>query len=457
MNFLKTVFFFLLFCIVATAQTQFTVQGVFPQGVDKAITLKGFNIVGDTLLDKAIVNKKGAFILKYPAAYVGAAVLEIKEASSVLLLLNKENFELKWPSIEDTRTLQFINSPENTSFLQGLNWYQKSEGKRAGLTYLVEQYKEEPEVLAVLQTELKKQDALLPDFLAGLPATSFAKSYIALRKLITDMPQTANLYPERLPIQESEFKALDFGGPMQNMGIYNDLFTGYFTLLESYGVAEQYKHINPSIDALIANLKNKPALLQEVTQIVFNILEKRSLYPAAEHLALAMLDDTSCQLDTNHKALFEQYRKMARGNIAPDIEFASPIKVFKRLSSMAYKYKLIVFGASWCPKCTEELPKLVPFYEKWKEKDQLEIVFISLDQDKNAFEQFSKGFGWISYSDFKSWDSKVVQDYCVFATPTMYLLDHNNTILAKAITPEHVSVLIEKYNNETQLNVSSDK
>jgi thiol-disulfide isomerase/thioredoxin len=450
---LKYVFVFILCWNCMGAQEQFVLKGTFPQAANKEILLKGFTLKGDSLLVQGKINKKGGFVLKYPAQYIGAAVLEVKASNRIIVLLNHENFEIQWTDFTDLQTLNFKKSLENTAFLEGLSLYQKSEGKRVGLTYLIGQYAEEPEIRSILQTELQKQDVAFPAFLAQLPDNLYVKYYMKLRQLVADIPLTASHYIDRLPVEEIEFNSLNFGGMMPHTGLYNDLFLGYFTLLESYGVADQYKHMNPSIDAVVKSLKSNPVLLQDVAQNVFNLLEKRSLYPAAEHLALAMLEESSCQLDTKHQALFEQYRKMAKGKKAPEIVFTSPVNGFKTLSAMNYKYKLVVFGASWCDKCREELPKLIPFYAGWKKKEDLEIVFISLDQDKTTFEQFTKDFPWLSSCDFQSWEGQAAQDYCIFATPTMYLLDKDNTIVMKIVTPEHLNaVLVMLNNNETVIN-----
>jgi thiol-disulfide isomerase/thioredoxin len=47
-------------------------------------------------------------------------------------------------------------------------------------------------------------------------------------------------------------------------------------------------------------------------------------------------------------------------------------------------YTLVVFGACWCPKCTEELPTLIQNYSKWKNLG-IEVVYVSLDTDSAVF------------------------------------------------------------------------
>ena len=71
------------------------------------------------------------------------------------------------------------------------------------------------------------------------------------------------------------------------------------------------------------------------------------------------------------------------------------------------------------------------YYENWKTKYQLDIVFVSLDTDLGNFQLFAKDFPWVSTCDLKSWDGKTAKDYFVFGSPTMYLLDKNNKIVLK--------------------------
>lgn len=454
MKTVQSILFFIFFNAFSIVYSQRTIKGNFPQAADKDVTLNGLNAIGDNQLGKAKIDAKGNFSLTYPSTYVGAAILEIKDLKSVIVLLNKESFNMKWVNLEDFSSLTFTNSPENNNLTRGLALYQNIEGKRAGLTYLIPLYKQEPVSQIFLEKELKLQDQSFADFLASLPKDSYALYYIKLRKLLSDMPMTASKYGERFPEDEKEFTALDFGDKrMDNSGLYKDLFEGYVQLMESLGGGDLNKvttHLNAGIDAVLKSLKDKPVLLQEMSRTLFNILEKRSLFASAEHLALAMLDESSCQLDEKHEALFEQYRKMAVGKTAPEIVFPNKVKEYSKLSDVKSKYRLVVFGASWCTKCTEELPKLKPFYENWKKNDGLEVVFVSLDQDKTAFSNFITDFPWVSSCDYKSWEGQAAKDYCVFATPTMYLLDTEQKILAKPISADHLEAILKMYRASTK-------
>ena len=128
-------------------------------------------------------------------------------------------------------------------------------------------------------------------FFTGLPLDSYAPYHLKLRKFIADMPQTASRYIERMPEHEADFKATDFADRrLLQSGLYGEFLSTYVVLMESFS-DQVCAHMNPSSDALVASLKKAPKLQQEVTAYLFNFFKKRSLYKAAEHIALKMLSD----------------------------------------------------------------------------------------------------------------------------------------------------------------------
>jgi thiol-disulfide isomerase/thioredoxin len=146
----------------------------------------------------------------------------------------------------------------------------------------------------------------------------------------------------------------------------------------------------------------------------------------------------------------ETYRAMKKGNTAADIYFKGdnftpgygPANFPRKLSDINSNYTLVVFGASWCPKCATELPEIAQHYSKWKEKG-VEVVHVSLDEEKDAFRQFVKDFPFISTCDFRKWDSQIAKDYYVFGTPTMFLLDKKRTIVLRPISVKQMDSWVD--------------
>ncbi len=405
------------------------------------IGYNGFNGVKDTLLSQVQSDSTGKFVLTYPASFTGAALLLVKDVTSLIVLLNNENFNIQWNDLKDIKTLRFSNSAENDAFAQGIAVYEAAEAKLAGLKYLINLYHRDKNQFAWLNKEINIQQSLFPLFLQGLPSKMYARFYLTVRKLITDMPVTANRYIERLPEHERSFNMLDFNDQrLLHSGIYKDLIDGYYQLLESYGNLDSvYAHANISIDRWIKCLQNNPDLQQEMAEHVFKLLEQRSLFGASKYLATAMLNKSSCQLNEKLTDLFEQYRKMAIGNTAPDINLDEG----KKLSDIKNRYKLVAFGASWCPNCKADFPRLVEKFNSLKKNYDLELVYISLDTSRQEYLRFFKDAPFITHFDGKAWHSQAVTDYHVFATPTMMLLDDKNKILMKLKSAEHLEAWLK--------------
>ncbi len=186
-------------------------------------------------------------------------------------------------------------------------------------------------------------------------------------------------------------------------------------------------------------MQENDSLLNTVADHLYNYFEKRSLIKASEYVSLYLLDTQQCSLKDDVAAKLESYRKMKPGNKAPEIVFANN----KKLSDIK-THKLVVFGASWCPHCTKEIPKLIENYKKWKAKN-VEIVYISIDTDPAAFKKTYKNMPWQqTHCDYKGWDTQAAKEYYVTGTPTYYLLDANNTILVRPKTVLHADAWINR-------------
>ncbi len=120
----------------------------------------------------------------------------------------------------------------------------------------------------------------------------------------------------------------------------------------------------------------------------------------------------------------EGYKKLKSGNKAPAIiESGKDI-----LAHNSDQQTVLIFWASWCPHCMEEIPQL---YAHLKDKN-IRIVAVSLDTDSKAYNPIKEKLSdMVHYCDFKKWDSKPVEDYYIKGTPTYFLLDKNNTIVKK--------------------------
>ena len=418
------------------AQETYTIQGHFPKFPNSRYELKGYEGLEQKTLSQSESKEDGKFTLTYPRNYTGVAQLWMNGAYQVLLFLNHEDITLHWEDLTNRDGLE-TNSQEYQAFLGGMKTFQDSEAKLAGLNYLVPLYAQDSIKQHWLAHELDTVAYSFPKYIKSLPEQRFVRQYLLARGLIEQMPKTVETYKWRAPAHIAEFMAVDVKA-LEHSGLYKELLQGYTNLVERFPTIEETNTIlNTAIDKVIGDLKDNPTLQEEVGQMWFTYLESHSLSRPAEHLATLMLKDNH-SLNEKSINLFEQYRKMAVGKTAPDIELND-----KKLSQVKNKYKLVVFGASWCPNCQADYPKLKEKYESLKKKYDLEMVYISIDTDKSAFENYYKDAPFITYCDTKGWETQAAKDYHVFATPTYILLDKELKILSKIQSPEHLEAWLQ--------------
>ena len=420
------------------AQDTYTIQGHFPNFPNSNFELKGYEGFQEKVLLKTSSNEEGKFTLTYPANYVGVAQLYMNGAYSNLLFLNQENYTLFWQDLTKREDMQITGSKEYEAFLQGMKTFQEAEAKLAGLNYLVPLYAADSIKQQVFIKELDTVNNLFSNYVKSLPENIWVRQYLLTKGLIEQMPNSVKTYPWRAPQHVTEFMAIDFKA-LKHSGLLKELVEGYTYLVERFPLEEVYPLLEQAIDKAVIEFKDNPTIQQEVAQHWFTFLESHSLFKAAEYLALKMLNNESCTLNEKSTALFEQYRKLAVGNTASDINLGSGTT----LKKLKNKYKLVVFGASWCPNCQTDYPSLLGKYKKLKESHNLEIVYISIDTDVTTFQDYYKDAPFITFCDGKGWETQAAKDYHVFATPTYILLDKELKILSKIQSPEHLEAWLQ--------------
>ena len=125
-------------------------------------------------------------------------------------------------------------------------------------------------------------------------------------------------------------------------------------------------------------------------------------------------------------------RKLAIGEVAPDITMEGPDGDMISLSSLRGNYVMIDFWAAWCKPCRAENPNVVALYNKYNSKG-FEVFGVSLDRKKEDWVKAIEkdGLSWTHVSDLQYFNSAAAQLYNIQAIPATYLLDKEGKIIAK--------------------------
>ena len=128
------------------------------------------------------------------------------------------------------------------------------------------------------------------------------------------------------------------------------------------------------------------------------------------------------------------------GKIIPNNTFLNPLNTkVKSLHDVKADKKIIILWSSTCSHCEKEIGEMVLQYNKLKEKN-IEVVGLSLDSDAKSYSDKVKMLPWINDTELKGWYSSYVDTYNVHATPTFYIVDAKNKIIAN---PDNFSEILE--------------
>ena len=239
------------------------------------------------------------------------------------------------------------------------------------------------------------------------------------------------------------FKNLDYANPqLYSNGLLFNIIEKEFWSIQKSGLDEatKFKELNTSVDIILNGVNNNENLYNDLTKYLFQYFEKYSLFPASEYVALKALSQKEVSLNMSLANKLESSRSMKIGNSAPDFKLEGDVfkngltvKTTIHLNDIKAKYKLVIFGGSWCDQCSSEINQILLRYDSWKSKE-IEVVFISLDTDKEVFNNFASKFPFISSCDYKIWDTQAAKAYYVSSSPTIFLLDNNNKIILRPPT-----------------------
>ncbi len=450
----------LFFCTVSFSQN--TIKGTIPTLANQQVKLSGFQGFDTYIIDSTTVNENGVFQLTFGKKDYGMGYLSAEDNKAfIILLADNEKLKLQGGALASPETVKIISGRQNRLFEQYVNEHRRREQAMDAWVYLEKIYRQDSlftsynlpkQTITQEKYRIEKEDRM---FLVNLDKETYLSWFLPVRKLVSSVATIAQYRPEEIPAATASFRKLDYTDPrLYKSGLLAETIEKHYWLIENSGYTSDamYAEMKISIDNLIESLFPDEEKLNEITEYLFKFLEKRSLFEASEYLALKLLNENSCTINNSLAEQLESYRAMKIGNTAPDVAFNGdcfapgykPDDCPKKLSEIKSKYTVVVFGASWCPHCPGELMEISRLYEKW-EAQGVEIVFVSLDEDKEMFKRFAGIFPFISICDYQKWESPVVKAYHVFATPTIYLLDSKREILLRPNSARQMDSWVDWY------------
>lgn len=459
---MKKLLFFLLFLPLVASAKDFQVKmnmKNFP-AENKPILLKVFN--GNTfMVDSVPVLQNNSLIFNVPdntAPGTFRAILGQSPYSKFMsgqptyvdFVFNKENVEFSFDFLNPNQTMEVVNSKENKVYFDFLKQDALFSTKLGLLVGLLAQYPTKDEFYNLALKNFEKfqheREKLINDISTANPGMLASKVINTQRVSFTP----GNISPEA---RDSVFKAqfletIDFSDTaLLYTNIYTDKLYQYlnFFIKRDLGQRENEEMLIKAMDEVLPRISTNTQVRNALLQFLISAFESMKMEEVLAHISsyLQQCEGTG-EID---KRRLESYKRLAIGKTVPDMVVMdindNPVSLYENVNP----YTLIIFWRTDCGHChtlTDELAKYVKT-DDFK-KHNVKIISVSVDETADTWKEYCKQqkFDWINAYAEGGLLGEVGVNYNIFGTPTVFLVDNTNKILAKPLTFPDVKQAIEK-------------
>ena len=91
------------------------------------------------------------------------------------------------------------------------------------------------------------------------------------------------------------------------------------------------------------------------------------------------------------------------------------------LANFKGKHVLMVFWATWCGPCLEEIPTIKSLYEKYKDSEKLVVISFAKDDNLGKVKDYvaAKNMNWLHVVN----NDQIISNYGVWGIPKTVLID----------------------------------
>lgn len=423
---MKNIIVLSLLFVVAFFKAQFSVNVKAPSDFNASEAyLYKLNGSKDLIIDKAI-KKNNAWDFNVKEKYEGMMKIFFPEAnSSVSFVTENSNVSLSFTSkngkVAKTDYLDDVNK-----IFYGLQDQQKKREQILPALYQIQNfYKENSEFGVALKNEISNLSA---DIVFDSDKHPFLSYYF---KTYQNFLQES--VGKKNPTND---EIISFLNNTQNYLETSSLLKPILMVfLSNTSRSSLGDEVDKLLTAVNVETPRGQTILSELIEI-FNVYSIKDL----KEKYLTEAKNLKCTINDRLANTIKSNANTEIGKIIPNNTFLNPVNTkVKSLHDVKADKKIIILWSSTCSHCEKEIGEMVLQYNKLKEKN-IEVVGLSLDSDAKSYSDKVKMLPWINDTELKGWYSSYVDIYNVHATPTFYIVDAKNKIIAN---PDNFSEILE--------------
>lgn len=425
---MKKIFLLLSVVSLNSLSAQFKVD------IDAPATFKGkevylYSLNGSKdILETKGVRKGNTWQILVDRPYRGMLKLYFPEGNtSINLISENKDVQLKFDSNQGkVSNIQYLD--ESNLVMNNLqDIQQKKEFILPALFQMLEYYKGNSEFGKSIETEISRLSGDQKVDLGKFPFVNYYTSNYAkfIEKSATKQPLTHAQITNFLTNSNEMLESSSLLRP----------------ILVAYLNVGPNTNISQDVDQLLKSVNTETPRGQTVLSELIEIFDMYDMKELKEKY-LAEATNLKCTINDRLAATIATNKNTEIGAVFPALKFENPTNtVAKSISEVKADKKIVIFWSSTCSHCNAELPKILEKYNSLKALN-IEVIGLSLDNEKMAYESKVKDLPWINDSELRGWQSTYVDQYNVHATPTYFVLDSNDKIIAK---PNHAADVISYF------------
>ncbi|NCU37025.1 redoxin domain-containing protein [Candidatus Falkowbacteria bacterium] len=435
---------------------QATITGTIAGLADATIKITDFYGNENRLIDSVKTNAAGRFSFSFSQQQpTGLYRLRWNERDYLDIIFDRQPVVFKTDAGALIDSLEFIKSVQNQLYYQYLNLRNMTQFKLELIEPVLKYYPADSS--GFYNAVRKEHEAVLqqlPELVASI-RNNYPQNF-ATRLIVADyVPPTAESLPPEDQLQYLRAHFFDHVNFEDTSLLYSNIISNkilqYLSLYQNNRLGKDQLQVEfiKAVDRIMAVTSVNQLMYEYALDFLIRGFESYGFDKVNNYIADHISFDDACVNSERKAALekkVERFKKFAIGEKAPDFTATALDGKKITLSEMKSGYTLLLFWATWCAHCPQLVRDIATIYEPAHNKG-LEIIAISLDDDPKKLQTFlSEGnYPWIQIADYQKWQGPLVQQYDVYATPTMLLLFSDQTILARPVNfSELKNVLFER-------------
>jgi len=436
---------FLLFLLLCgQVFSQHVIEGTIHSLGKTRLFLLSINGERSKVADSVMTDSLGRFHMAIPdLTLTGLYRLSWGKNAYVNLILNKEDIRFETDAHQPEDSLKIIVSLENRLMKYFSGIVKINQSKLELLMPVVDYYpvKDEFYKLAVneLESIQKAQIFTLDSLVSKYPASLAVRIEKSMQPpyLPGSLSRTARLEY----LKQHYWDQVDFNDTaLLRSNLFVDKIIAFLAVYHDNRLNQ--KQLEAEFIKAVTVALGASSVNQDTYKFMLDYLvggfDKYHFDDVITYIAENFQDPFSCEDAARKSALqkkLDNFKKLAIGKPAPGIEVPDQKGLNTKLLEISSEFTLLIFWSSECPHCTNMMPKLKTVYDK-QDHRKLQVMAVSLDTSRNAWTSYirKEKLNWINVSDLKGFSGKAEDEYNVYATPTMYLLDREKKIISKPIS-----------------------